>query len=760
MKIYIYPFDNSTPQNCYDITPYIQNVDAQKRSDDAFAITTFKAVMPNNLFNLVKYNIQPFTIFEIAPNNEVHGNSNNTRYFGYSKCSKYLRTQNNNKTYYVHDITLVEPLAILEAIQIGTKTFSYHKDTYYLNIIKELIKVQYGINIFWVFENNWENAEMHNFSFDKGSTAFSICNEILRVNNLKMVAKFETPYGSNPYDIRIVITPFDVSNIQTVSINESKLTLVEYNQDFNNYCYNLESQIDNVVDRNSTTLWHNLTPRSDEPTATADNCFIELPEAVESIEELKVKLHFEEEVRFRISDDEISALERLGKTQYDWDDLLTAAPWLNGFYYQIHQEYPWFNARAYTYQAVAGITGYNIVASVDNAYKWLDLSPRCVEQSVYQSIEAKDQPEYCFYRSGSNRIEGIYKFYKDDWIHQLIGETNTPMLENIDKLYNFQMESTHSIGTQNGAVDYVIYISSSEANPLNALFSVRAHAISSQYVKDVKAGTPMNASSYFNVSRSYGDSANYVDYDIMRKNIKIANKSLGTPELTLQFLNECNLTANSKFIYDSQTWYVMSIIMQIFRNRITYTVNASTDYNKQASCIGVRTQFETTKIALNNIKQRHLYYRLDDSINFNKDTMYYLDIEFTFESESEASREYVLPLTIYESEDGLTLVHNFVDNYSCGTYLTNESGNKYIQKDASYVDENGETNSFTKFKIITYYGNDLSEELSRKLPLRPNNPLYIQQVIKDLGRKLIYKDNHEALAITIYMPNAHLIDSN
>lgn len=759
MKIYIYPYDNSIPQNCYDITPYIQNVDTQKRSDDAFAITTFKAIIPNDLFSLVKYNIQPFTIFEIAPNGETQGNSNNTRYFGYSKCSKYLRTQNNNKTYYVHDITLIEPLAILEAIQIGTKTFSYHKDTYYLNIIKELIRVQYGITIFWVFENNWENTEMHNFSFDKGSTAFSICNEILRVNNFKMVAKFETPYGSDPYDIKIVITPFDVSNIQTVSINENKLTLVEYNQDFNNYCYNLESQIDNVVDRNSTTLWHNLTPRSDEPTATADNCFIELPELVESIEELKVKLHFEEEIYFRVSEDELTALEALG-TSWSWDDLLSVAPWLNGFYHEIKQEYPYFNASAYTYHTTAGLTSYNIVATVENAYKWLDLSPRCVEQSIYQSIPAINQPEYCFYRSGSNRIEGIYKFYQDDWIHQLIGQTNTPMLENIDKLYNFEMESTHPISTtQNGAVSYVMYVSSTDANPLLALFSVRAHAISSQYVKDVKAGTPMNASSYFNVSRSYGNSANYIDYDIMRKNIKIANKSLGTPELTLQFLNECNLTANSKFTYDSQTWYVTSIIMQIFRNRITYTVNASTDYNKQASCIGVRTQFETTKIALNNIKQRHLYYRLDDSINFNKDTMYYLDIEFAFATEEE-SREYLLPLTIYDSEDGLTLVHNFVDNYSCGTYLTNESGGKFIQKDASYVDDFGEAEYFSKFKIITYNGNDLNDELSRKLPLKPNNSLYLEEVIKDLGRKLIYKDNHEALAITIFMPNARLIESN
>ena len=105
-------------------------------------------------------------------------------------------------------------------------------------------------------------------------------------------------------------------------------------------------------------------------------------------------------------------------------------------------------------------------------------------------------------------------------------------------------------------------------------------------------------------------------------------------------------------------------------------------------------------------------------------------------------------------------MHNFVDNYSCGTYLTNESGGKFIQKDASYVDDFGEAEYFSKFKIITYNGNDLNDELSRKLPLKPNNSLYLEEVIKDLGRKLIYKDNHEALAITIFMPNARLIESN
>ena len=53
MKIYIFPNDGSQSQaNYFEITDYIvDNEQQQKRCDDAFAITTFNAFIPETLFS-------------------------------------------------------------------------------------------------------------------------------------------------------------------------------------------------------------------------------------------------------------------------------------------------------------------------------------------------------------------------------------------------------------------------------------------------------------------------------------------------------------------------------------------------------------------------------------------------------------------------------------------------------------------------------------------------------------------------------------
>ena len=781
MKIYIFPNDGSqNPANYYDITDYIvDNEQQQKRCDDAFAITTLNAFIPETLFPLAKFNIQPFTIFEIAPNNEAAGNSNNTRFFGISKCIKYLRAI-DNVFYYTHEITLYEPLVLLEAIQIGTKTFTNHIDRDYLNVLSQLISVNTGYTV--TFVGSFGSTEAHSYSYDKGATAFEIANEIFTIFNYKMNAKLSLDLV-NPYNYSISISIIDLNAIPSLaSLNEDNLTLAEYNQNQDNYCYSLESQVDNVVDRNTITAWYNLTCRSDENNITADNCFIELPAKIESVENLKVYTNPNQRIWITVSRSDLEALQAVG----DYHDYYYWVTWQ-----QIVNQCPWVVALIDTNNPNAKVTEHiykcmNAVVSPDDStpigvlayeasdYTWFDITKLCLDSSIYMGLDPAVQPKYCYYSNGSNKIEGVYLYYKDDWIHQLIGVTTEPMLHYLGEDYSYLNYSDHSVAIDKngnnvyGNIHYTV-TSPADDNPMNVLFSVKAHPITNQYVKDLKEN-PYNANANVKAARSYGNSANYIDYDIMRKNISISNKSLGTPELTLQYLNYCPLTTNMRFSYDNKNWYITSIVTSITRKNIIYTINAATDYNKQADSIGVRTQYQATKIALDNIKERHVYFRDEETIELYGGSSYYFDISFEFEDESVVG--FYIPVSVYAGENGVTLVASTVDNYSIGKYYYSDpnisfTDSKYIQKDAKYCDDNGEVKSIYSLNLgrfDTPGGTALTLEASRKLPIPsadlPNFSIDATILSSGSTKGLIYKDEHESLVFTVYLPNATFEDLN
>lgn len=755
MKIWIYPQDGvvyPTAANYYELTPYISDVDEQKRSDDAFAITTFKVIIPSTLFPLAKYNIAPFTIFEIGTS--IQG-SDSVRYFGYSKCTKYVRQQ-SGVTYFVHEITLLEPLVLLEAIQIGAKTFTNAYDNTYLRRLSTIIENTTGYEI--LFAGHWNVTEPHSFSWDKGTSAFEIANDIFRIHNYKM--KAELTIDSYPYWIRMIIEPIYLDDIQELTIDEDAIIYSEYSQSQDDYCRNLESQVDNVVDRNTNTLFNDLTVRSDETLCNANNCFIELPSKIESVDSLKFYTNVTQTINIDISDEDYQNLIGNYSSPFTYSEISECVPFVDELAQQAVAANP--NIDVSLFEFTVGGTGgtyWRLVGTSTNDL-WYDITQLCLDSTIYMALEPAEKTKYCYYTSGSNKIEGIYEYYQDDWVHTILGTTGNPLLNNIGETMNIDLYTDVQIGEESGYTIYEGFIyevtNNNNDNPINYRFSVKAKPITNQYVKDVKTDPPINSASiagYVNVARSYGNSANYIDYDIMRKNISISNKSLGTPELTLQFLNECNLTANSKFTYDNKTWYVKSIIMNIFRNKIIYTVNSANDYNKQADAIGVRTQYEATKIDLVNTKDRHLYYRNTTTTTLDSEHTYYFLCSFTYADGS--TKQVIVPCSLYyNSNSGVTLVFNFPDNFSCGKYLSvsDQTGDVYIVNDCSYVDNNGEAESIT-ISLVYVRADTISNEQSRYMPNLPHSLTYYT-LLTVISNQTIYKDEHEALSITLYMPNA------
>ncbi len=394
MQIYMYPQQASNyafgVANTINLTPFISDVETQLRSDDAFAIGTFRVIIPSTLFTNAKYNIPPFTVFEICTGSQ--GLFSGKRWFGYSKCSKYLRTQGST-TYYTHDITLIEPIAILETIQIGCKTFTNHIDYDYLMQLKTIIQNTTGIQI--SFTGRYNVAEQHSFSFDKGTTAFEIINEIFKIHNYKINFRFDGQ-DSYVYWFRFEISPIRLeddplleieSDVETIAINTNYLTLAEYSQNQDNYCKYLESQVDNVVDRNTLTTWSNLSVRSDDSTCTSDNCYIELPSKVESVNSLYVYLTPTEQIKIEISPSDYRSLSRLGVSTYTWEQLVSSIDWLQDFANEVTANRPSLNLDDFSYscnesgQNNHGGTYYDIYiirgTPYDTGERWIDISICC-----------------------------------------------------------------------------------------------------------------------------------------------------------------------------------------------------------------------------------------------------------------------------------------------------------------------------------------------------------------------------------------------
>lgn len=764
MKFYIYPNDGSSfPSNVYDITDYIvDNEESQKRCDDAFAITTFNTFIPENLFPLAKFNIQPFTIFEIAPSDNDPGHSNNTRYFGTSKCIKYLRPI-DSVYYYTHEITLYEPLILLEAIQIGTKTFTNHNDRYYLDVLSALIYRNTGYTV--TFQGTFTNTEARSYGYDKGTTAFEIANDIFTINNYKMNAVISLN-TNEAYNLELTISIIDLNNILIIApLIEDNLTLVEYTQNQDNYCYSLESQVDNVVDRNTLSIWNNLTVKSDDSDVNADNCFVELPEVVESITELWTYITCEENLQFTISNDDARAIYAAfgNNIHIPFSYFATQCSWLDEWMQELKEQYKWFDINNYDYEFSVPIpsgggttTVYNMAHETD-VVKWIEITEQLLPEDIYKALPDIDQIKYCYYRSGDNKVQGIYKYYRDNWLDTALGITITPMLDHIKDFRQIhETSTTHQTDTGVYAtVDYLFTTTNDSINPVNNKWKASGHPITTQYVKDLKE-TPINATNNVKAARSYGNSANYIDYDLMRNNISISNKSLGTPELTLQYLNYNLLRTNTKFSYDNKLWYVKSIITSVTREHLIYTINAATDYNKQADSIGVRTQYQATKIALENIKQRVLYYRNETTQFFRiLSKQYYLYLLFEFDDETQ--KEILLPCSLYRKDSKVTLVANAVDNYSAGKYYDDYAGSstRFLMKDASYVDENGEAYKLASCKIVSY-NNDLNIADARLLPNVSDRSF--QDILTIATDDIIYKDEHESLSFTIYLPNVTIIN--
>lgn len=727
-----------------------------KRSDEVFGVGYLKMVLD------IEYNIPPYTLLLI---------NDNEYYLCKSTSNKYL----TRKDTYFHDFEILEPTAILACYLIGSKSFSitgrFKTDAQKLMVLGELILEKYGVHLILDSSIYSIFTQKREYQFGSGTNLYDALVEIAKYYNAKPIVN-----NLSEDTIYLNFKIFDQNNV-TFEINSSRILKVEINQNTDEYCDCLESEMQNVVDRTNTTWARGLTTRIpyDEGTRMdTSNARLILPSRIEQIKTflgygpstitaINISMPFE---HYQIFLEGLHIESSKGGTSNL--DIENKYPYYEGIFSSIMEAVNGNieNGKDYTTPInnllkeimlkynidshdIASAkfrfnqttnTGLETIEEFSTTTK-IDLTSRILEMSVYEVLPAADRVGYCFYISGSDAIDGMYEFYKDDNWHKFIGVAKEPFLagsiqENVsDVLHNVKL---------------TFKINGEQANPILWVFDIEYYPISDFFMKSNKSILPLNEASYKTMSRSYNNSSNFIDFDRANYSIQKNNDILGQPSIMIEYDSRgLNLPEiNDTVYYNGQFWYI-SMLSRILSLKTDKTIiNLVRDYNKVAEAIGVETQFNATKNPMNYQIDRYVY------------------MEKTMPASTKISNDLYLKLTC-DMYDGSSIILYknatfYYDNYTA--YLTCKALSNYcfdrkidkfeVQsslayvKDVPYVDEN---NELYKVKIDIVSLSEMTAEDYRKLPELESSS---KETILVSGDSIkVYKDARERLIFTLKLNN-------
>lgn len=538
---------------------------------------------------------------------------------GTSRVTKYLPETN----LYVHDIRLLEFTAFLKCFIVGTKVYSAESATWGLDYSKIISLINLATNV-WFSEYTFNIAPEQNivaylapkittqktYLYGAKDTLYDCLNKICMENNQKLRAEFDE---LDPTVINIYLDA--VPETTGYTLDSSRIIYDSQDQNEEDYCRYLETYASNVVDRNTITKAEWLFPTSDDVALSADNAIIKLPTVAEQVKEFGI--HQAHEITLYIGNLEayFSDCDTRFANSMSYSDLSMNYTMIGeqGVYIfdEIYDNYiakyfPYVT-RAYFYS-----TAYSLAYTIENLLP-IVIPISCngkyplrtwAEKSVWSLRTPQDQSGCAFYTTGSDKIENLNSYYKNDLWNNILHITT----------YNFLTYSDESPHTTFMELDlYMTCNLSVNTNPLQYMYWCDYTAITNPLLRDDKDTNATIESGIAPISRSYGNSDNFIDFDKLIPNMRISNKTLGTIERTIQL----DLTPDANSIVpiyepsagqfltlDSQTWYISNVIFEYGADMKTATLTLVKDYNKKAACIGVDSQSESTNNPLKNITTR------------------------------------------------------------------------------------------------------------------------------------------------------------
>ena len=670
-----------------DITSQVLNqITYDRRADEVLDSGTFAFQSKT-----IDYNIAPLT----------HCRIDGVFWLCSSECNLIVPTE-----YYNHEVSLLEPTYMAHTVIIGSKAFSnrgaYKTHNDKIQILVELAtsknKLLFGADADeytiepFIASKNIERE----FTFGAGTSLFQMLLEIGKtVDAIPRIASFsEGVVGNTIYHIT-----WDYLDSNTEYVLDNKRVLgVKYFQDVENYTEILETEMQNVVDRDTIVEVKNLTVRSEDFYINSDNQVLLLPSKAEEIVDLSVNLPYLLELLIYYNDNDLVS---------------TLTPDLSGnyYYYSTLKNNTLFKPVINEFEAILKAKGIPIPEDNyqfwhyvdtdstvyrgyfrymnyldDTIIKEFNLSDILLEKAQWDNLlDLSEQPKYFMYESGSNKIENLNKTYKNDlWSNILNITTYSAMQEYIKALASKNTMSYGTVEIRTGLTDEDV--ASKYNNPINLSFNVSYKPMLDTYINSSNIKTPFNESNIKHTSRSFEASASVADFNLIAQSIDKTNEMLGMPEVTISYAGANYPSVGNLINIKDQNYYVSSIQTTITKGNYISYINLVSSYSKIAEVFGVASQYESTKLPLTGIIDRYVYCG-ETSLNFTfKPTG--MRVRFI---NSEGYTQFVYKRGAYVSYGGTTYyVVSANDNYCYDTSMTTNSNLKsgnYENKQYPYGDE-------------------------------------------------------------------------
>ena len=748
------------------------------RCDEAFAVGSCRA------FTTLDKNIPPYTLCEI----------DGKPYLCSSECTKY---QNKNNLY-VHNISILELTAILECFILGTKVLSRGNDKTKLSHILELINDKYGVHIMTTLTlENLLQTQTNDYVFGSGTTLFDVATQMMvRLNQRPKVLSVSYNNGQ----MQMSIDSIALSNNGTAyALDWNKITQHTLNQNTENYSKWLETEANNVVDRNNLTYDKFLTKRADETRLTLDNGKLYTTSKIESINKFEVVTLSSLEIRhlsgFTNFSQYIQTITSSGEVVYrdfasilNGESLLTwiqqIADSLNQFYqdttlYQnlvaqcqavgidletaLNTPYIVSSGTPYTFtRSGSTVTDFEFilypVGSSANVVKYvftgtaIDITSHIVEKAEYEAMEYCIQPAYCYYTKGSNVIDGMHVTRNDDlWTaiaNAIGGGYNGPMLQEALR------DATITTPIQRSYTDTVTSLAvviSSSIIARDLLYNVEYVPINNPRMIEAKTDTPQNETAYKPFTRTYQVGASEIDYDRLVDSMKQYCDMLGKPELTIEYditgVNTLPALAQKCNDPVSNTdYFLMSYEIVYHTTHTIMTLNLCKSYYKVAEAIGVAYQYNATRLPVEGIIERPVYALITGNnilASLNK-----LFVRLIFSPNSVSDKKIIISrVSIMQNGNKVVAYCEAEDQFSFGRKVAEYTNNNMTYSVVEYVpygDSNNEADKVT-IQLIT-----IDEELNwEKSSNLPDGTAITEYTVLGETTIFLHKDPREKLTFTI-----------
>ncbi len=745
----------------HNVTPYLQSNDVvrQSRCDDAFAAGSLQLRYDRST------NIPPYTLLCI---------NGDEFWFAKSTCRRYLTKPN----YYIHNVELLELTSILSCYILGSKNFSVagtnRKDYEKLEVIAKLMRQKYGITFTYDSDAVYLDKQQE-FTFGPGTTYYDALLEIAKsYDGVKVKVS-----GYNPVTKEITIK-FTLDN-SIYHLQEQRILDEYYVQDSETYGAILESEMANVIDRTNTTKISDITSRTDDFRMDLQNCCIMLPTRCENIVDFgissdvgklfcKISLShkytnciwnnlpnidsahpkpYREWLSFVRDENRFSPLDTfldLVKEHYG----IEKESILDTIWYQVAMEDVSDHVNKYFI-----LLPYNDGNTIDGLPSRFSLKDNILPKNKWLLLEDAEKPKYAYYESGSNKIEGMDSYYKNDFWNNIIGNTVKPFLDNIDYSDNVSenLNDSKDGETRTTIIECSYQLNFSEAESKSLLYSywVEYTPIIDLFINSTKTILPNNEASIKKFSRSFDKTSNYIDFDRLADSIQLTNDMMGLPEGTIEYkltTDEIAPKAFQKIVRNGKEWTISSVVLTSSLKKEVSTINLVSNYNKVADAIGVKTQYNETKNPLENIIDRPIFWEVDGSSILGVCNECWAELTI-------ASKKLFKRCVVVEKNKVVYVYFEAIDQYCFDRQAVSVNDlNKtdcYYCNDISYCDENNEV---IGARISIGVFQKLTREESLDMPLYSGSNF---KEILDLGTKLIYKDARERLIFTLKINNCKIV---